>query len=757
MHHLQKYRTQSSEYTFHDADQNRYNIPVKEVGNLCRKAYDEGTPLNIVQRRVRDEPMRMFQFPTSLDQVEGDVAGVWKYDAERYQVAMKAFAVNPPYEFPPHIPHTHQCVPVKGYDHDHEAFLLWVPKEKKKRGRAFALDAKKRCATLLEFHKVGSRFKELDDLEGFLAFTRAGKSLTEERARAFWETGTPVPGPTLEAMAAEDAKEVKRAKGPRGPTIYTLHKVAKRLNPLTRPVGAILSALSPEALVTYEGNLGVGALDPDTEVTFSLMTTWAEEDDPLPDKAFILDCATRGDDGCARVAKKYLGKKYVFSGAVEGRDSSWWRFVSHGWERDSGRSVEFAAQALIEDRFSRAGYLEESSPASNLANIMNSAAGSSSVLKKMKIHFCEPGFEAQLDRKPFLFGVKNGIIDLTTGTLRDGQPDDMVSLFSPVEYLGVDTPCPAWDRFLTEVHVDAQGNTNWTNIKFLQEFWGYNLTGCTRDHFAVLHCGPTARNGKSVSCETIIKVMGPMADQLSLDVLMQGKEASAGSASPHLMPLKTLRSAHLQELSKGGSVSENNFKRITGADTLTGRQLYTQQTSFQSVSKINLWSNHKPLIDADDNGVWDRICAILYRVRFYSPGESNVPPNSPLHRPRDDKLPEKLSLEHPGILAWLVRGCLRWQKEGLVIPQSVRDETARYREEMDTLKDFFDQCCEIGKHHSVGARAFFECYTKWCIESNINARYRLTRRSFPQRLLARGYTQEKHGDGNYWVGITTKD
>ena len=35
---------------------------------------------------------------------------------------------------------------------------------------------------------------------------------------------------------------------------------------------------------------------------------------------------------------------------------------------------------------------------------------------------------------------------------------------------------------------------------------------------------------------------------------------------------------------------------------------------------------------------------------------------------RDLKLPEKLNHERPAILAWMVRGCLEWQRQGLNLP-----------------------------------------------------------------------------------------
>ena len=49
---------------------------------------------------------------------------------------------------------------------------------------------------------------------------------------------------------------------------------------------------------------------------------------------------------------------------------------------------------------------------------------------------------------------------------------------------------------------------------------------------------------------------------------------------------------------------------------------------------------------------------------------------------KDKKLPEKLRAERSGILAWAVRGCLDWQKNGLGEAEEVRAATETYRAEI---------------------------------------------------------------------------
>ncbi|MBV9452643.1 MAG: hypothetical protein JOZ19_00760 [Rubrobacter sp.] len=88
-----------------------------------------------------------------------------------------------------------------------------------------------------------------------------------------------------------------------------------------------------------------------------------------------------------------------------------------------------------------------------------------------------------------------------------------------------------------------------------------------------------------------------------------------------------------------------------------------------------LATNHKPEIRGTDPAIWDRIRLVPFDVRIPS-GEV------------DRELPEKLKAELPGILAWAVRGCLDWQKNGLGEPEEVRAATEAYRAEMDVLVAF---------------------------------------------------------------------
>ena len=137
-------------------------------------------------------------------------------------------------------------------------------------------------------------------------------------------------------------------------------------------------------------------------------------------------------------------------------------------------------------------------------------------------------------------------------------------------------------------------------------------------------------------------------------------------------------------------------------------------------------TNHKPIICGTDFAIWRRIRLIPFTV--------TIPPEE-----RDPHLPEKLKAELPGILAWCVRGCLAWRQEGLQSPREVTEATNAYRQQMDLLAVFFDECCVIDRCAIVAKGLLYKAYQEWCEQIGETAK---TQRKFSERMQERGFTEE---------------
>ena len=84
---------------------------------------------------------------------------------------------------------------------------------------------------------------------------------------------------------------------------------------------------------------------------------------------------------------------------------------------------------------------------------------------------------------------------------------------------------------------------------------------------------------------------------------------------------------------------------------------------------------------------------------------------------RDERI--KLALRtdpavQTAILAWAIKGCLKWQQVGLDVPQCVRDYTDEYRAENDPLRDWLADCCEPDPLAWTSTADLRKSYETWC-------------------------------------------
>jgi len=87
-------------------------------------------------------------------------------------------------------------------------------------------------------------------------------------------------------------------------------------------------------------------------------------------------------------------------------------------------------------------------------------------------------------------------------------------------------------------------------------------------------------------------------------------------------------------------------------------------------------------------------------------------------------------------LSWAVEGCFLWQKEGLEMPDEVKEATEGYREEMDTFSSFIEECCIVEEGRKVSNRSIRYAYETWCRE---NGDYPLGQKLFNAKMTERGF------------------
>jgi putative DNA primase/helicase len=291
----------------------------------------------------------------------------------------------------------------------------------------------------------------------------------------------------------------------------------------------------------------------------------------------------------------------------------------------------------------------------------------------------------EFDCKPMLFPCANGVIDLETGRLKPGRPGDYLSMASPVEFTGIDAPAPLWEKSLLEIF-----GGNEALVAYLGRLFGYSVTGLVHEKVFPVFYGRTGWNGRSLIIETVNYVMGALAGSIPSEMLLSQKYSKSSSGpSPDIMSLKGLRMAFASEIDEGQRFSASKIKWLTGKDELVGRSPHDKYpTRFAPTHKLFLMTNTQPQAPPNDKAFWERLHLIPFLVSFV-----NRDPQEAYERRAILDLDQQILKEAPGILAWLVRGCLLWQRDGLKPPREVTDTTEAYRRNEDLLADFIDECC----------------------------------------------------------------
>lgn len=350
-----------------------------------------------------------------------------------------------------------------------------------------------------------------------------------------------------------------------------------------------------------------------------------------------------------------------------------------------------------------------------------------------------PVLYSDMDTDPWLFNCANGTLDLRTGELKRHCREDMLTKISPICY-DPDASCPTWERFLMDIFRNDE-----ELISFFQAACGYTLTGDTREQvFFILH--GAGSNGKSTFLNVMRQLFGDYGKKTSTDTILEKK---TGGASNDIARLRGARFVSAIETSAGKRLAEALVKELTGQDAVTARYLYQEYFEFIPVFKLWLACNHTPIIHGQEKGMWRRIRLIPFSVEFY---DSDSP-----HGPYKDRmLPDKLGEEYPGILAWAVRGCLDWQRNGLPAAVAVKNATGKLQQDMDVLGGFLSECCVFSANARTSAKDLYDAYCQW---TELAGERALSQRWFGLRLGERGTCESYHGSRGYrwWRGIGLVD
>jgi len=336
------------------------------------------------------------------------------------------------------------------------------------------------------------------------------------------------------------------------------------------------------------------------------------------------------------------------------------------------------------------------------------------------------------DLDPWLLGVENGVIDLRTGQLRAGRSEDRITMCVRVPY-HPDATSPLWDQTISEIFGgDAE------LIAYFDRATGYSLTGdCSEE--VLIFCWGGGANGKGTLMNTFGWVLGDYADDLPFSALEMHDRKSG--IPNDIAKIVNKRFVTASETGDTNRLNEARIKSLTGRDPITARFLHEEFFTFRPNAKFWLATNKKPIVRDTSTGFWRRIHLVPFTRSF----EQNP----------DKTLKDRLIEESAGILTRAVRGCLAWQRTGLVPPAVVREATKSYRADNLPLVDFIDARCVREPKARATFGALFDAYLRWC--NDVRESHRLTRPQFRDALRELFAVDETSKRNVTFIGIGLQD
>lgn len=385
------------------------------------------------------------------------------------------------------------------------------------------------------------------------------------------------------------------------------------------------------------------------------------------------------------------------------------------------------------------------------------AAQTDAMLKQAKDMAELRAWNEAFDVDPLAFNVANGtlrFVQVPRGTVPKDYPHRVfgdgelvwIAQFreghEPFDYLrqmaGVaydpGAECPMWTARFELLQPDAEVRA------VLPPLYGQCLTGLTDGEEFYTHQGE-GRDGKSKTHDVLARLFGDYYRHVGVKTWLAASFQKSGAE--HRRDLVDLagdvRFIISEEPPVGSTWDSELLKQWTGGGSITAFGAGAKDaTVYKPRGKVNAECNKLPRAPSDDRGWWDRQCIIPWPV--YVPGlPGGAEPAA--------ALVARLMTEGPGILNWLIDGCLEW----LVlrkVPRAARmaDAVSSARSGSSPIAEWLaEECSREDKSHREGATVLYNAFKAWCERQGLEKVP--SQKSFGTGLTDRQIYVDKDGKG----------
>ncbi len=172
--------------------------------------------------------------------------------------------------------------------------------------------------------------------------------------------------------------------------------------------------------------------------------------------------------------------------------------------------------------------------------------------------------------------------------------------------------------------------------------------------------------------------------------------------------------AVISELNPGDTLDEAEFKRITGGDKMTSRDLHQSVVRWKPSFTPTILCNDVPKCSGSSS-ILRRIYVLKYDAVFVND------PQLPHERKRNSRMTDVLNDKDvkEALLSWIVDGAYDYYHNGLNPPECVQLDIQEYRNSQDSMQDFFEQeTFDSTDDHYTSFAEIYRRYIKFCKDND---------------------------------------
>jgi putative DNA primase/helicase len=491
----------------------------------------------------------------------------------------------------------------------------------------------------------------------------------------------------------------------------------------------------------------------------------------LIDPRFVKQCLDANERGDGVLFAALNRGKFLCNVSVKDakKETPWYRWGGHVWQRDDFSEVYNAAEAAALAYQQQADVLQDDIRENKItekkhwkiclrdkykarAGRLRSQNGATKAMHWAPIvDQSMAAREGDFNQQPWLLPCKNGVINLQTGNLDQGRPCDLLTKAIDIEY-DPHADYSDWLDFLEEVCDNKE------IAAFAKRSFGYAATGFSHEQYIWCFVG-TGRNGKGVLFDLIGDILGPFYHEISRAMLVEQRtEPGPNAASEHKYSLIGKRLILGSETNKGQKIDAAAIKGLTGEDRINCRPNFKSEIIFKATHSLFLQTNHLPAGLTKDFALKQRTLKIEFPWMYVDDPETEAttaPNQAHRFKPKDKDLKERLRKIKPGILRWIVEGCLEWQQIGISPPDCILKAVDDMAREEDKFGQFVSECLNRDDAEcETPFRDLYAAFAWWWDENQDGRESRLwSKIAVAKNFEERGYQQIARNGIKYRKGV----